>query len=71
MGRVPKFDMLLVMGDFNARVGSDTVAWQGTIGRFGPKEWNENAVKLLEFCALNSLVVTNTMFQHRPCHQQT
>ena len=42
--------MLLVMGDFNARVGSDTVAWQGTIGKFGPEEWNENGVKLLEFC---------------------
>ena len=28
-------------------------------------------MKLLDFCAFNNLVVTNTLFQHRPCHQQT
>ena len=71
MGKILKRDMFLVMGDFIARVGSDTVAWQGTIGGIGPREWNENGVQLLEFCAFNSLVVTNTLFQHRPCHQQT
>ena len=59
---LPKCDMLLVMGDFNARVGSDTVPWQGTIGGFGPEEWNWNGVKLLEFCGFNSLVVANTLF---------
>ena len=69
--KTPKRDMLLVMGDFNARVGNDTNAWRGTIGRFGPEELNQNGVKLLDFCAFNNLVVTNTLFQHRPCHQQT
>ena len=73
MGKIPKRDMLLVMGVFSTRVGSDIVACngQGTIGGFGQEEWNENGVKLLEFCAFNSLVLTNTLFQHRPCHQQT
>ena len=69
--KTPKQDMLLVIGDFNARVGNDVDAWRGTIGRFGPGELNENGVKLLDFCAFNSLVLTNTLFQHRPCHQQT
>ena len=69
--KTPKHDMLLVMGDFNARVGNDADAWQGTIDRFGPEELNENGVKLLDFCAFNNLEVTNTLFQHRPCHQQT
>ena len=26
---------------------------------------------LVDFCVLNRLVVTNTLFQHRPCHQHT
>ena len=60
--KTPKHDMLLVMGDFNARVGNDADAWRGTIGRFGPGELNENGVKLLDFCAFNNLVVTNTLF---------
>ena len=69
--KTPNRDMLLVMEDFNARVGNDTNAWRGTIGRFGPEELNQNQVKLLNFCAFNNLVVTNILFQHRPCHQQT
>ena len=69
--KVPKRDMLLIMGDFNARVGNDVEAQHGTIGRFSPDDRNDNGERLLDFCALNNLVVTNTMFQHRPCHQQT
>ena len=71
MRKTLKRDMLLVMGDFNARIGNDVDAWRGTIGMFGPGELNEKGVKLLDFCAFNNLVVTNTLFQHRPCHQQT
>lgn len=63
--------MLLILGDFNARVGTDADTWQGVIGQFGPAEQNENGVRLLDFCAVNRLVVTNTLFQHRPCHQLT
>ena len=58
-------------GDFNARVGNNAATWRGTIGQFGPAEQNENGVWLLDFCAPNGLVITNTLFQHRPCHQHT
>ena len=71
MRKVPKRDMVLVMGDFNGRVGNDAESWKGTLGKFGPSEQNGNGVKMLDFCALNGLVVTNTFFQHRPCHQHT
>ena len=46
-------------------------AWQGTVGRFRPVEQNENGLKLLHFCVLNGLGMTNTFFQHQPCHQHT
>ena len=36
-----------------------------------PGELNKNSERLLDFCALNDMVVTNTLFQHRPCHQHT
>jgi len=71
VSQVPPQDMMLLVGDFNARVGNDTEAWNGTLGRFGPEEQNANGLKLLDFCTLNGLALTNTFFQHRPCHQYT
>ena len=41
------------------------------VGRFGPTKRNEKGLRLLEFCDLNDLVITNTFFQHRSCHQHT
>ena len=68
---IPKRDMLLILGDFNARVGCDSSTWEGVMGNHGPSELNENGRRLLEFCTCNNLVVTNTLFKHRPCHQHT
>ena len=52
-------------------MGDDAATWRGIIGRFGPEERNEKGTCMLDFCAVNGLVVTNTFFQHRPCHQMT
>ena len=65
MDEVPKCDVLLVMGDFNACVGIDVSVGQGLVGRLGTKEQNENGQRLLD------MVITNTFFQHRPCHMWT
>ena len=64
-------DMLLVMGDFNARVGNDVNVWKGVVGSHGIPEVNENGLKLLDFCSVNNLLVTNTLFMHRDCHKFT
>ena len=69
--QIPERYMVMVLGDFNARVGNDVETWRGILGKFGPAEQNEKGMRLLDFCALNDLVVTNTLFQHRPCHQHT
>ena len=68
---VPKQDMMVIMGDFNARVGYDNEAWKGVIGRNGPSEKNANGERLLDFYAVNNLVITSTVVKHRPCHQHT
>ena len=44
-------------GGLNTRVGNYAATWQGTIGRFWPGELNKNVERLLDFCALNDMVV--------------
>ena len=65
-------DLLLVMGDFNARVGCGNdmdPSWFGIKGKFGAGCLNENGEHLLTFCAINELCVMNTMFAKKRIYQ--
>ena len=57
----PKKDVLFVIGDWNAKVGSQETP--GVTGKFGLGIWNEAGHRILEFCQENALVIANTLFQ--------
>ena len=57
----PKKDVPFLIGDWNAKVGSQETP--GVIGKFGLGVWNEAGQRLIEFCQENALVVANTLFQ--------
>ena len=60
----PKKDFLCIIGDWNAKVGSQ--ATPGVTGKFGLGIQNEAGQRLIEFCQENALVIANTLFQkHR------
>ena len=54
----PKKDILVVLGDWNAKVGEDAFKnWKGTCGRYCNPETNERGLRLLEFACYNDLVL--------------
>ena len=57
----PKKDVLVILGDWNAKVGSQEI--KGTTGKFGLGVQNEAGQRLIEFCQENKLFITNTIFQ--------
>ena len=69
--RTPRHDVLIIMGDANAKVGKDNEGWERVMGRQGIGTMNENGERLAEFCALNDLVIGGTLFKHRDIHKLT
>ena len=57
----PIKDVLFIIGDWNAKVGSQETP--GVIGKFGLGVQNEAGQRLIEFCQQNALVIANTLFQ--------
>ena len=52
---IPKKDVLFIMGDWNAKVGSQEIS--GLTGKFGLRVQNESGQRLTEFCQENALVI--------------
>ena len=61
LGLTPKKDVLFIIGDWNAKVGSQETP--GVTGKFGLRVQNEAGQRLIEFCQENALVIANTLFQ--------
>ena len=66
----PKKDVLFIIGDWNAKVGSQETP--GVTGKFGLGVRNKAGRRLIEFCQENALVIANTFFkQHRRLYTWT
>ena len=61
-----KKDVLFIIGDWNAKVGSQEIP--GVTGKFGLGIQNEAGQRLTEFCQENILVIDHTVFQQ---HKKT
>ena len=58
---IPKKDVIFIIGDCNAKVGSQETP--GVTGKCGLGVRNEAGQRLIEFCRENTVVIANTLFQ--------
>ena len=64
----PKKDVLFIIGDWNAEIGSQEIP--RVRGKFGLGEQNEAGQRLIEFCQVNTLVIANTREDSTHGHHQ-
>ena len=54
---IPHHDKVILLGDFNARVGDDSTIWSSVLGQFGVGNMNSNGLKLLSLCSEFDLAI--------------
>ena len=70
--RAPSHDMLVMMGDWNAKVGRPNQGEEGIVGKHALEgDRTDNGERFVNFCALNNLAITSTMFPHKDIHKYT
>lgn len=71
VNEIPKEDMMLVLGDYNAKVGREETS-QLQFGKHSlHASSNDNGNRLVDFAVSNNLLIKSTMFPHKDIHKQT
>jgi len=71
IAQYPENDVNILMGDLNAKIGSDNIGYEEIMGRHGLGEMNENGERFADLCAMNNLVIGGSIFPHRRVHKAT
>jgi endonuclease/exonuclease/phosphatase family metal-dependent hydrolase len=71
LDQLPRYDMKILLGDFNAKVGREDI-FKPTIGNESSHEIsNDNGVRVVNFATSKNFVVISTMFPHHSIHKYT
>lgn len=70
--QTPSKDILIVQGDWNAKVGNEAKKdWPDTCGGHGNEDTNDRGLRLLEFANYNNLLLANTLGPHKASRRWT
>ncbi|VDP74219.1 unnamed protein product [Schistosoma curassoni] len=69
--KYPTKDLTILMGNFNAKVGTNNPGYEDIMGRHGLRERNENGESFANLCAFNKLIIGGIIFPHKCIHKTT
>ena len=64
-------DVAILMGDFNAKIGTDNNGNEEGVGTQGVGEMNENGVRFADTYSLNNITIGGSMFTHKRIYKTT
>ncbi len=71
MGDISRHDLVLLMGDFNTKIGRHQQGYEHAIGPHATAHiTNDNGHMLISFCSVNGLIVGNNKFDHNRIHKK-
>lgn len=68
---VPKTDVVILMGDFNAQLGPDNTNYETIMGRNAAGRRTENGELMLQLCSTHDLKICGSVFPHKVHHKVT
>ena len=70
--QIPRHDVVVIMGDMNAKIGRETDAFHRAIGPHSlHHESNDNVIRLATLALQNDLIIGDTVFPHKEIHKGT
>ena len=64
-------NVIVIMGDFNAKIGSDNQEYEYVMGVHGFGVMNDNGERFVNACAANNIVIGGSVFPHKRIHKAT
>ena len=69
--RRPRRNLIVVMGDLNAKIGNDNEGYEMVMGREGIGDMNDNGERFADFCDIQDMVIGGSVFPHKRIHKAT
>ena len=64
-------DVTILIGDFNAKIGTENVGYEEVMGTHGLGEMSDNGEKSADLCANSKFVIGGSIFAHKRTHKVT
>ncbi|XP_028178544.1 craniofacial development protein 2-like [Ostrinia furnacalis] len=66
ISKIPSREMLMIIGDLNAKIGENAQTLGHVAGPYGLGKRNERGERLIQFAAEKNLIIANSLFRHHP-----